>query len=284
MKTKSNSLLSLLCAGIVAIVTVVPFSGWGQGTKITTYCGITPTTITQSNLNSIINAMMAGNPSTGAWTFIPNGSTISIAQIFGTSGTGNLINYGLKIVSSTPFTLGQIQWSMVSPYASSSGTFGGQGLTYDQFGIGINYGPDGIPGTADDIRYTTGNANTPVNVVYLLGMYDTVDIENSSVSSALNTWALSCPFTEKVTYSVNGTNASAQITYAATPPALSIFHANGNKLAVAWPVFQFTNLQQNSNLNSTNWVAVTNTQNIVGSGTQVIVTNIGTCFYRLKFP
>ena len=71
------------------IFAVAPLSSWGQGTTIKIYCGITPITITQSNVNNIVNAMMAGNPSTGAWTYIPNGSSISCAQVFSYNGIGN---------------------------------------------------------------------------------------------------------------------------------------------------------------------------------------------------
>ena len=227
---------------------------------------------------------MAGNPSTGAWTYIPNGSSISISQVFSYNGIGNCMNYGVAITSSTPFTMGQIQWSETGSFAPISGTFGGQGLTYDLFGVGINYGPDGIPGTADDIRYTTGNENTLVNAVYLLGMGPTFDMGGLSFNDALHAWAVSCPLNETYAYTVNGVSESGSITYVATPPDLSIFPTNGNNFALTWPVFQFTNLQQNSNLNTTNWVAVTNTQNVVGSGTQVVVTNSGMRFFRLKYP
>ena len=68
-------------------------------------------------------------------------------------------------------------------------------------------------------------------------------------------------------------------------PVLTI-SASGNKVFIAWPMV-WTNalLQQNANLATANWVAVTNSVNIVNDTYQVTVTPIGTNeFFRLTFP
>jgi subtilase family serine protease len=68
-------------------------------------------------------------------------------------------------------------------------------------------------------------------------------------------------------------------------PFLSIT-ASGNQLLITWPqVWASADLQQNSNLATTNWVAVTNTVNIVNDQFQVAVSPGGSNeFFHLALP
>lgn len=240
--TQSRSLVGALCAVAVIISTLaVGTSVKGQGyanmngITIQTYNGITPATIytNQAGVATIVNGMMSGNPTAG-WTLIPNGSTLNISQVFtrnlaGGNYFGNIMNAGVAITSTNPFTMGQIQYSQSSLVTGiNSGTFGGSGLTYDLFGVGINYGPDGILGTADDIQYWTGNANTPVNAVYLLGLIETFDTGGLSQGAAIQAWSTSCPVNETISYTLNGVTASTLTTYVVPPvPAILTISALG---------------------------------------------------------
>lgn len=69
-------------------------------------------------------------------------------------------------------------------------------------------------------------------------------------------------------------------------PHLRIFLTSTNTAVIAWPAPStgFT-LQQNPNLNTTNWIAVSNTVNVVGGENQVgIAPPVGKQFYRLAQP
>ncbi len=206
---------------IVTSLLVVSTKVEAQGTTITIIPIITSTSINtnQSQVTSTVNSLETGDLS--GLNVIPNGSSLSVAWIFSHNGVGYLNNWCTVITSTNTFTLGQVQYTLTDQYPSSpvsiSGTFGGQGLTYDLLGIGINSGPDGILGTTDDIYYTSGNANTPVNAVYLLGMSSSFEQGNLSTDDALHAWSISCPVTETVTYSVNGVSNSGFLTYTATP-------------------------------------------------------------------
>ena len=113
------------------------------------------------------------------------------------------------------FTLNEIMWNSATPQSSVSGSFGDQGLTYDLFGIGIDYGADGIFGTLDDVYYSSGNANTPVNAVYVLGMASTIDIGDLSSSDAVLALSSLYPSTETVTYSLRDICASTTVNFTA---------------------------------------------------------------------
>ena len=187
---------------------------FGQGIVINTYNGITPITLDTPTLDSIISSFVTQNPSAGSWNYIPAGGNVNVSNIFSSSGIGNIINYGVSIVSPRQtFTLSEIMWSSATPQSSVSGTFGDQGLAYDSFGIGIDYGADNIFGTADDIYYSSGNADTPVNAVYLLGMGSTIDIGDLSASDALLALAPLYPSTETVSYSLRDVTASTTVNF-----------------------------------------------------------------------
>jgi len=69
-------------------------------------------------------------------------------------------------------------------------------------------------------------------------------------------------------------------------PTLRIFLTTTNTAVIAWPTAStgFT-LIQNTNIGTTNWTAVGNTVNVVGSENQVIIAPpVGREFFRLKSP
>lgn len=141
-------------------------------------------------------------------------------------------------------------------------------------GIGI-----GTNGTI----YTSGNAGSPVYAAYIVGVGETFDT-SGSLSNALAAWAPQCPFTATNTYSLTNTTNSAQISFFDTPiMLLSISTTTSNILVLSWP-YLFGHLQQNSDLKTTNWIASTNVQNWDGIESQVVVTNSGPRFFRLKYP
>jgi hypothetical protein len=69
-------------------------------------------------------------------------------------------------------------------------------------------------------------------------------------------------------------------------PLLRIFLTATNTAIVGWPTAAAGfNLEQNGNIATTLWSAVTNTINVVGSENQVtIAPPIGNKFYRLRYP
>lgn len=220
MKTQTRRFSSELFGTLLVIATFVVGleNVSGQGTVINIYDGITPYTVNQATLNSIVNSIAAGNPSAGAWTYVPDGSSVNVAQVLSHNGVGNVMNYGFSATSLTPFTMGQIQWSNSGPLGNASGTLGSQGLNYTGMGYGIYYGADGIRDTADDVTYTSGNANTLVNAVYLFGMFEAFDTDGSSDNTALQRYAAVCPITKTQIYSVNGCSASTTLTYVVPEP------------------------------------------------------------------
>jgi len=69
-------------------------------------------------------------------------------------------------------------------------------------------------------------------------------------------------------------------------PTLRIFLTTTNTAVIAWPTAStgFT-LIQNTNIGGTNWTAVGNSVNVVGSENQVIIAPpVGREFFRLKSP
>ena len=69
-------------------------------------------------------------------------------------------------------------------------------------------------------------------------------------------------------------------------PLLRVVLTSTNTLIVAWPAPSTGfSLQQNAALGSTNWLGVSNSQAVVGSENQVLISlPAGNRFYRLKSP
>jgi hypothetical protein len=69
-------------------------------------------------------------------------------------------------------------------------------------------------------------------------------------------------------------------------PTLDIQPTPTNSVVISWPAASSGfNLQQNTNLISTNWVSVTNSPVVINGLNEVIVSPpLGTRFYRLSYP
>jgi len=69
-------------------------------------------------------------------------------------------------------------------------------------------------------------------------------------------------------------------------PLLQVFLTATNTVIISWPSPSTGfSLQENTNLSTTNWTAVTNVADVVGNDKQVKVSPpVGNRFYRLKFP
>ena len=92
MKTKSNSLFSLLCVGISALIIPLPVSIWGQSlTTISISPTIGPYNKTQQFVNDVSYALRMGLPSYGMFTAIPSGSSVNITNAFNTGSGGQAV-------------------------------------------------------------------------------------------------------------------------------------------------------------------------------------------------
>jgi hypothetical protein len=82
------------------------------------------------------------------------------------------------------------------------------------------------------------------------------------------------------------TNLASPIFEVSLPPAALGIAPSGTNLVLSWPSPPggFV-LQQNSDLTTTNWLTVTNTQTIINGLNQVfLVPSTGNEFYRLNYP
>ena len=88
------------------------------------------------------------------------------------SERGNLIFFGLRISSSTPFKLEDIRFSMSSNDTGNSlgHTTRLNTISYSVFTVGLRYGADGIKGTADDSLVMSGAGTQLVNEIYFVGV------------------------------------------------------------------------------------------------------------------
>ena len=214
MKTQTRRFITaLFCAVSVIVACALPVKVEGQG-YINTYMGLGPTTPTQGFVNDVTYALQNGLTSYGSWQSIPNNGSVNISNIF----------YGgmycaLAVTSSIPFTLASIYSTQTSPFFSFAGTIGDDGFTYSLFGIGI--APDGTV-------YTSGNANTLVDAVFIVGYRYHINIGNSTLEQALQAWQSLTPFGYTVSYTENNLFSSGTVNFIDPVPepstiALSIF-------------------------------------------------------------
>jgi hypothetical protein len=85
---------------------------------------------------------------------------------------GNAILFGLYVSGGgQTFALGGLSYNENFFGSLDTFSFAGQAYGYDL--AGVYYGPDRIPGTADDVRYgqgNPGNDGVPVDVIYFAGL------------------------------------------------------------------------------------------------------------------
>lgn len=211
MKTKIIQLAVLVAA---LFVTVLVQPAWGQGTlRFDINSGVVSQPASSATYYSIASAMENNNPASGNWTPIANNSTIPLTSIFNYGVTGSGLRYAFAVISDTAFSLSQIRYSTVNPNLSQyDRTFSGYNTGY-----GVNKGPDNILGTSDDVRYTSGNASTLVHAVYMPGAGLVIDVGNTPITEALESWS---DFTyHEVTYTLFGENVSSRINFVVPEPS-----------------------------------------------------------------
>ncbi len=106
---------------------------------------------------------------------------------------GNRLHFGVHISGNgTQFSLSGLSFDMESTDAGDIfqfvGDFASPSDTYSSTRIGINYGPDHIKGTGDDVRITSGPATQVVDEIVYVG-----------VGNALAPSDVSCPGTNQAT-------------------------------------------------------------------------------------
>jgi hypothetical protein len=84
-------------------------------------------------------------------------------------------------------------------------------------------------------------------------------------------------------YAASGGGLSVYSLGTPPPPALTITSTLTNNLLLSWPTpAPAFAVQQNANLNPTNWLTLPNTPVVVGTNNQVTIPKpSGTMFYRL---
>jgi hypothetical protein len=267
---------ALFCAVTVLTITfAMPAKTWGQG-WISVNATIGPHVKTDQFINDTTFALMNGLPSYGLYSSIANNSSINITNLFGTTTGGSSLFYTISITNSTPFTLSQIGISIDDKFASFSATLGQLGLSYTKMGVGI-----GTNGTI----YTSGNANTPVYYVFLVGVGRGLDITGLTVSDAENQWLSDSPFTTSGSASLGSLTDWKQfiiIDPIPESPALAISRL-GNSIIVSWPNTGSNTLEQTSDLAGGNWT--TNASTITttnGTNSITLTPQAGSLFFRLK--
>lgn len=144
---------------------------------------------------------------------------------------GNRLHFGLAAVSSdgsTTFTLADVNYSITSTdgVLDFAGDLSGTTLN-GTTRIGLNYGSDGIRGTADDIWYTSGEDDTTLlNALFYVGVGnaywpggpgDTLTGQAAIDSVAAYIRANNVGITGA--YSINGFNGQADLRLVPLPPA-----------------------------------------------------------------
>lgn len=149
---------------------------------------------------------MAGSTTANGWTYIPNGAPVDISQIFTTFGGGHALFYALS-VSGTNTTLGATRVTYTSQSLEYSMTFDEAGVSYTMQGWGV---------TSNGTILTAGNANTPVDSIFVCGASTTIMIGNTPIEQARQQWA---GFYDGVRYSGNWGEVSMDTVYAAPEPS-----------------------------------------------------------------
>jgi|ERR1017187_3498120 hypothetical protein len=154
---------------------------------------------------------------------------------------GNRLHFGLVASSATPFDLADVSFSI-----SSSDPANSMGYVDDLSGcnfngtsrIGVNWGPDGIKGTSDDIIYTAGNVgndHTLVNEIFYIGAGNALwpggDDPNpgnpaggaqAAIDASTSYIMGNAPFTVTGSYTILGNTGSATVTVVPEPATVSL--------------------------------------------------------------
>jgi hypothetical protein len=158
-----------------------------------------------------------------------------------TSEEGNRMHFGLHASSATPFDLAEVTFSISSsdPANSLSYVDDLSGCNFNgTTRIGLNWGPDGIKGTSDDILYTAGNVGndqTLVNELFYVGAGNALWPGGSdpnpgnpaggaqaAIDDTTNYIMGNAPFAITGSYSILGNTGSATVTVIPEPATISL--------------------------------------------------------------
>ena len=224
----------------------------------------------------------------------------SMAMFFVTSGpvwatlVGTQVTGALYFVGYTQNFFDPANGRVPPGYLNVTGTT----VTISSNAVEFGYADGTVTITADftsaqlvvtDTPVLTGHYN-PIQMVFTNSAFSSLSTVFDSFPSGGMTGSLSGDVITLNWAGGNLTNGETlQVVFnvnAPVAPLLSIQLTATNVVVISWPgpSTDFT-LQQNSNLNSTNWVNVTPTPIVTNGLNQVIVSPpVGTQFYRLEFP
>lgn len=209
---KTNLLGRLATLVVALFVTSSVSTSWGQGTvRFESFIVILDYPTPSLTVSTVTYGIETGNPQ--GCVRVANGATIPISQLFNYGTSGSILRYGFALVSSSKFSLNQVQYTQENPvFGSSSGTF----TRYTNLGYGIDAGADNVLGTADDVKYTGNQGSALVNAVYMLGVGTTFDVGNTPINEAINFWA---PFNrETFSYGLGSSTISGQVNFSSSVP------------------------------------------------------------------
>lgn len=110
---------------------------------------------------------------------------------------GNRIHFGLQLTSdgTSDFALHDLSWSLDSnddtDYFDQAANFAN--ANYSSTRIGVNYGPDGVPGGGDDIVYDSGqDGSTKIHALTYVGIGDGFLSKEPAPPRTMTTLTLPC--------------------------------------------------------------------------------------------
>jgi hypothetical protein len=145
---------------------------------------------------------------------------------------GNRMHFGLHAYGdgTTQFKLEDLTFELHSSDPTDSLIFTGDfiGYNYSTTRFGVNWGPDRIRGTADDVRYTSGNGTTLVDELGYVGVgnawWPKVTGELPTPQAAMDdyfAWVASeQPIDVTCTYSILGSTGSDMVTVVPEPATM----------------------------------------------------------------
>jgi PEP-CTERM motif len=166
---------------------------------------------------------------------------------------GTRIHFGLHAYGNggTQFALNDLTFDLNSSDPGDTMAFSGDFVGYSYNGtsrIGIDYGPDRIKGTADDVRYTSGNGTTLVDEIDYIGVgnawWPGGDDPNpgnpaGGAQAAMDTYSAwvsaNQPLTLSCSYSIGAFTGSNSVLVAPEPGTLALLAMGAlSLLACAW--------------------------------------------------
>lgn len=210
---------------------------------------------------------------------------------------GGFVYFPVRIISAVPFNLTGVSWKHrdTSPLNILSFVGAMTNFVYSASVVGYWYGPDGLKGTLDDRRITSGAATQAVNELYYRGVGSSFKGSSQvAVSNALSYVINNSPFSIICTWEVtdpNGTLLATSsksipifISLPPTPPLLSVAgHSTQNQFSMFVSGDAGASYEVWTSTNLTHWEFLQNfTSKFPVSQMDVLATNVFDArFYRL---